>query len=118
MIVQIGAFGQIYAGGHINACRHAVTSPRPPGIARFNFCNFWYVPWHTRCDAPAGLESTAVSSGWNAMMDSSYLDITMKQGFAAFRQFMTTPEARVQFADSVRFKELSEIFPLPTKATA
>jgi len=115
MLLQMGAFAQIYAGGVVNACRHAVVSPRPPGIARFNFCNFWYVPWHTVCEAPAGREDVAVSRGWNAMMDSSYLDITMRQGFAAFRKFMTSPEARVQFADSERFKELSERFPMPTR---
>jgi len=115
MVVQMGAFGQIYSGGVINSARHAVVSPRPPGIARFNFCNFWYVPWHTLCDAPVGTEHEAVTTGWNAMMDHTYLDITMKQGFAAFRQFMTTPEARIQFADSVHFKELAEMFPLPPK---
>lgn len=52
------------------------------------------------------------------MMDSSYLDITMRQSFSAFRRFMTSPEARVQFADSVRFKELSELLPLPSKRSS
>lgn len=113
VIVQMGAFAQIYAGGFLSACRHAVRSPRPPGIARFNFCNFWYVPWSTVCDTPRGRESEAVNTGWNAMMDASYVDITMKQSFAAFRQFMTSPEARLQFVDTVRFKELSELIPLP-----
>jgi len=117
LIVQMGAFAQIYAGGYVAACRHAVRSPRPPGIARFNFCNFWYVPWSTVCDTVEGRHSEAVSKGWNAMMDESYLDITMKQSFAAFRQFMTSPEARLQFADSVRFKELAELLPLPASAT-
>eukprot|EP00446_Apocalathium_sp_SHHI-4_P002288 CAMPEP_0177178744 /NCGR_PEP_ID=MMETSP0367-20130122/14488_1 /TAXON_ID=447022 ORGANISM="Scrippsiella hangoei-like, Strain SHHI-4" /NCGR_SAMPLE_ID=MMETSP0367 /ASSEMBLY_ACC=CAM_ASM_000362 /LENGTH=1061 /DNA_ID=CAMNT_0018625415 /DNA_START=100 /DNA_END=3285 /DNA_ORIENTATION=- len=115
VILQMGAFAQIYAGGYVNAARHAVVSPRPPGVARFNFCNFWYVPWETACTAPAGTEHAAVSTGWNAMMDESYLNITQKQGFAAFREFMTAPEARVQFADSVQFKELAELFPLPGK---
>lgn len=115
MLLQMGAFAQIYAGGIVNAARHAVVSPRPPGIARFNFCNFWYVPWDTVCDAPRGTEHQAVSTGWNAMMDHSYLNITQKQGFAAFRQFMTTPEARVQFADSEHFLELCEMFPLPAR---
>jgi len=114
MILQMGAFAQIYAGGHLAACRHAVVSPQPEGCARFNFCNFWYVPWNTVCEVPRGREHLAVNTGWNAMMDESYADITMKQSFAAFRQFMTSPEARVQFADSVRFKELSELIPLPT----
>lgn len=114
MILQMGAFGQIYAGGMLNAARHAVQSPRPPGIARFNFCNFWYVPWETLCDSPKGFEDVAVSTGWNAMMDKSYLDISQRQGFTAFRQFMTSPEARAQFADSVQFKELSELLPLPS----
>merc|ERR1719410_1302255 len=118
MLLQMGAFAQIYAGGQINACRHAVLSPRPPGIARFNFCNFWYVPWHTVCDAPEGRTTTAVSTGWNAMMDSSYIGITMKEGFAAFRKFMTSPEARLQFQDSVMFKELCESLPLPAKNLA
>jgi len=118
MILQMGAFAQIYAGGHLTACRHAVLSPQPKGCARFNFCNFWYVPWNTPCEVPRGREHLAVNTGWNAMMDESYVDITMKQSFAAFRQFMTSPEARVQFADSVRFKELSDLIPLPTtKAT-
>merc|ERR1719321_1748888 len=48
------------------------------------------------------------------MMDDSYLNISMKDGFTAFRQFMTSPEARVQFQDSVFFKELSEMIPLPS----
>eukprot|EP00419_Tripos_fusus_P033560 CAMPEP_0172781036 /NCGR_PEP_ID=MMETSP1074-20121228/203227_1 /TAXON_ID=2916 /ORGANISM="Ceratium fusus, Strain PA161109" /LENGTH=1337 /DNA_ID=CAMNT_0013618013 /DNA_START=13 /DNA_END=4026 /DNA_ORIENTATION=+ len=113
VIVQIGAFAQIYAGGHVVACRHAVRNPRPPGVARFNFCNFWYVPWDTVCETLPGHSDQAVNRGWNAMMDKSYLDITMRQSFAAFRQFMTSPEARAQFADSVRFKELAEMFPLP-----
>jgi predicted DsbA family dithiol-disulfide isomerase/SAM-dependent methyltransferase len=122
MILQIGAFGQIYSGGHINACRHAVLSTAPKGIARFNFCNFWYVPWDTVCHSPPGREGQAVSTGWNAMMDESYLGISMRQSFAAFRKFMTSPEARLQFADSVRFKELAEVLPLsgnasPTVAT-
>lgn len=115
MLLQMGAFAQIYAGGLVNAARHAVVSPRPPGVARFNFCNFWYVPWNTLCDAPPGTEDKAVSEGWNAMMDKTYLNITMKQGFAAFRQFMTTPEARVQFADSEHFLELCQMFPLPAQ---
>jgi predicted DsbA family dithiol-disulfide isomerase/SAM-dependent methyltransferase len=118
MILQMGAFAQIYAGGHVTACRHAVLSTAPKGIARFNFCNFWYIPWDTVCHPPPGTEDKAVNKGWNAMMDESYVDITMKQSFAAFRQFMTSPEARLQFADSVRFKELSELLPLPTKAIA
>merc|ERR1719230_1912558 len=111
----MGAFAQIYAGGQVNACRHAVLSPQPPGIARFNYCNFWYVPWDTLCDTPEGYRDKAVNTGWNAMMDESYVDITMKQSFAAFRSFMTSPEARVQFQDSVRFKELAELVPLPSK---
>lgn len=113
LILQMGAFAQIYSGGYLNSCRHAVLSPRPPGIARFNYCNFWYVPWTTLCDTPPGREADAVTKGWNAMMDESYLNITMKQSFSAFRQFMTSPEARVQFADSVHFKELAELLPLP-----
>jgi len=115
MVFQMGAFAQIYAGGHLNACRHAVISTAPTGIARFNFCNFWYVPWETACVPPPGREQLSVNKGWNAMMDESYIDITMKQGFAAFREFMTSPEARLQFKDSVLFKELSEMMPLPEK---
>eukprot|EP00930_Biecheleria_cincta_P026160 TRINITY_DN1848_c0_g1_i8.p1 TRINITY_DN1848_c0_g1~~TRINITY_DN1848_c0_g1_i8.p1 ORF type:complete len:1171 (+),score=220.06 TRINITY_DN1848_c0_g1_i8:257-3769(+) len=112
LVLQMGAFGQIYSGGQLTACRHAVLSPRPPGTARFNFCNFWYVPWETVCDTPRGYERQAINTGWNAMMDDSYLNITMRQSFWAFRKFMTSPEARVQFADSVQFKELSEMLPL------
>jgi len=112
MILQMGAFAQIYTGGKLKACRHAVLNPVKPGVARFNYCNFWYVPWDTLCTAPAGMETTAVNKGWNAMMDESYLNITMKQSFTAFRQFMVSPEARVQFSDSQRFKELSSILPI------
>jgi len=112
MILQIGAFAQIYSGGYLTACRHAVLSPRPPGIARFNFCNFWYVPWSTLCDLPAGRTvPEAVNQGWNAMMDESYVDVTMKQSFAAFRKFMTAPEARLQFQDTQRMLELAEMLP-------
>jgi len=114
LVLQMGAFAQIYSGGHLEAGRHAVLNPRPPGIARFNYCNFWYVPWTTVCDTPAGLEDQAVSKGWNAMMDASYVDLTMRQSFSAFRKFMVSPEARAQFADSVRFKELSAMLPLRT----
>jgi len=116
LILQLGAFGQIYTGGHINACRHAVATTVPPNTARFNFCNFWYAKWNTVCEAPAGMEHTAINTGWNAMMDSSYLDITMRQGFAAFREFMTSPEARMQFASSDVFRELSGVIPLPSKS--
>ncbi|CAK0816128.1 unnamed protein product [Prorocentrum cordatum] len=115
LLLQMGAFGQIYSGGVLAACRHAVVSPRPPGIARFNYCNFWYARWNTVCDTPAGFEHRAVNRGWNAMMDDSYLDITMKQGFASFRKFMVSPEAKAQFADTVRFKELSELLPMPAR---
>jgi len=118
MILQMGAFAQIYAGGHVTSCRHAVISTAPTGIARFNFCNFWYVPWDTVCDPPVGREQLAVNKGWNAMMDESYIGITMKEGFTAFRSFMTSPEARLQFQDSVQFKELSELLPLPAKGFA
>lgn len=59
-----------------------------------------------------------MSKGWNAMMDDSYIGITQKQGFEAFRKFMTSPEARLQFQDSVLFKELSQQMPLPTQATS
>lgn len=116
LILQMGAFAQIYAGGHLNACRHAVLSTLPEGVSRFNFCNFWYVPWDTVCDVPQGREHLAVNQGWNAMMDESYVDITMKESFLAFRSFMTSPEARLQFQDSVRFKELSELLPLPASS--
>jgi len=112
MILQMGAFAQIYTGGALNSCRHAVLNTLQPGVARFNYCNFWYVPWDTLCEPPPGMESTAVSKGWNAMMDESYLNITMRQSFSAFRQFMVSPEARIQFVNSERFKELSEILPL------
>jgi predicted DsbA family dithiol-disulfide isomerase len=115
VLLQMGAFGQIYSGGVLAACRHAVVSPRPPGIARFNYCNFWYAHWNTVCDTPAGFEHRAVNRGWNAMMDDSYLNITMKQGFASFRKFMVSPEAQAQFADTVRFKELSELLPMPAR---
>jgi len=113
MILQMGAFAQIYSGGVLTACRHAVRNPMPPGVARFNYCNFWYVPWDTACTAPEGREHLAVSTGWNAMMDDSYLNITMRQSFHAFRKFMTSPEARLQFRDSELFLELSEMFPVP-----
>lgn len=113
LVVQMGAFAQIYAGGHMTACRHAVRNPLPPGVARFNYCNFWYAKWDTSCTVPRGREAKAVNTGWNAMMDSSYVGISMKQGFAAFRSFMTSPEARVQLQDSARFKELSALVPLP-----
>ncbi|CAJ1361202.1 unnamed protein product, partial [Effrenium voratum] len=112
MLLQFGAFGQIYTGGQIQACRHAVMNPVLPGLTRFNFCNFWYVPWQTVCQAPEGMADSAVNKGWNAMMDEQYLDITMRQSFSAFRQFMVSPEARLQFADSQRFKELSEVLPM------
>eukprot|EP00448_Togula_jolla_P017776 CAMPEP_0170583212 /NCGR_PEP_ID=MMETSP0224-20130122/8006_1 /TAXON_ID=285029 /ORGANISM="Togula jolla, Strain CCCM 725" /LENGTH=846 /DNA_ID=CAMNT_0010906507 /DNA_START=1 /DNA_END=2541 /DNA_ORIENTATION=- len=115
MILQFGAFAQIYAGGQLAACRHAVLTPMAERIARFNYCNFWYVPWNTVCEPPAGLERAAINSGWNAMMDESYLNITMKQGFAAFRQFMTAPEARVQFANSASFRELATLIPMPAR---
>eukprot|EP00929_Paragymnodinium_shiwhaense_P109232 TRINITY_DN7559_c0_g1_i4.p1 TRINITY_DN7559_c0_g1~~TRINITY_DN7559_c0_g1_i4.p1 ORF type:complete len:876 (-),score=199.41 TRINITY_DN7559_c0_g1_i4:148-2775(-) len=114
MVMQGGGFGQIYSGGVITGCRHAVINERPPGIARFNFCNFWYVNWDTPCTVLPGYENEAVSKGWNAMMDDSYLNISQKDGFAAFRTFMTSPEARLQFQDSVHFKELSELLPLPS----
>merc|ERR1712137_202794 len=39
----------------------------------------------------------------------------MKNGFAAFREFMTSPEARLQFANSQRFLQLAELVPLPPK---
>eukprot|EP00927_Polykrikos_kofoidii_P085112 TRINITY_DN915_c0_g1_i8.p1 TRINITY_DN915_c0_g1~~TRINITY_DN915_c0_g1_i8.p1 ORF type:complete len:1170 (-),score=155.67 TRINITY_DN915_c0_g1_i8:121-3630(-) len=116
IIVQMGAFGQIYTGGHITACRHAVATTVPPNTARFNFCNFWYAKWNTVCEAPVGMERTAINTGWNAMMDSSYLNITMRQGFAAFREFMTKPEARMQFASSDVFHELSEVIPMPANS--
>jgi predicted DsbA family dithiol-disulfide isomerase len=113
MVLQFGGFGQIYTGGQITACRHAVVTPRRPGIARFNYCNFWYAQWETLCDAPPGLEHMAINKGWNAMMDESYLNISMKNGFEAFRKFMTSPEARVQFANTKRFTELAELIPMP-----
>ncbi|CAE7298926.1 unnamed protein product, partial [Symbiodinium pilosum] len=112
MILQMGAFAQIYTGGALKSCRHAVLNSLEPGVARFNYCNFWYVPWNTLCEPPPGMESTAVNKGWNAMMDESYLNITMRQSFSAFRQFMVSPEARIQFVNSERFTELSEILPL------
>lgn len=115
MILQMGAFAQIYAGNHVTSCRHAVVSTAPEGIARFNYCNFWYVPWDTVCHPPEGREHLAVNKGWNAMMDESYIGITQRQGFLAFRQFMTSPEARLQFQDSVLFKELAEMIPLPAR---
>jgi len=118
MILQMGAFAQIYTGGAMSSCRHAVLNTLQPGVARFNYCNFWYVPWDTLCEPPPGMESTAVSKGWNAMMDESYLNITMRQSFSAFRQFMVSPEARIQFVNSERFKELSAILPLEKKLRA
>jgi len=119
MILQIGAFAQIYSGGYLTACRHAIMSPRPLGIARFNFCNFWYVPWSTLCDLPDGRTvQEAVNQGWHAMMDESYVDVTMKQSFAAFRKFMTAPEARLQFQDTQRMLELAELLPALPPPTA
>ncbi|CAE7232938.1 unnamed protein product [Symbiodinium natans] len=118
LVLQMGAFGQIYTGGALTSCRHAVLNSLQPGVARFNYCNFWYVPWDTLCEPPSGMERTAISQGWNAMMDESYLNITMRQSFSAFRKFMVSPEARIQFVSSQRFKELSEILPLEKKGAS
>jgi len=92
MLVQMGGFAQIYSGGVLTACRHAVLRQSAiPGISRMTYCNFWYAPWDLKCTLPQGKsEKQAINSGWNSMMDGSYMDITMRQSFSAFRDYFTS----------------------------
>ena len=120
-VLQMGAFGQIYSGGVLRACRHAVVTPYTPNVGRVTYCNFWYAPWDLPCTLPPGATSAeSINRGKNAMMDESYIDITMKQGFAAFRRFMTSPEARGQHQKppppSASFRHVANITPLEVDA--
>ena len=75
MLVQMGGFAQIYSGGVVNACRHAVLrQSAEAGVARATYCNFWYAPWDLLCVPAGGAREAAVNTGWNALMDASYVD--------------------------------------------
>ena len=66
MLVQMGGFAQIYSGGVVNACRHAVLrQSAEAGVARATYCNFWYAPWDLLCVPAGGAREAAVSTGWN-----------------------------------------------------
>jgi len=120
MLVQMGGFAQIYSGGVLTACRHAVLRQSAiPGISRMTYCNFWYAPWDLKCTLPQGKsEKQAINSGWNSMMDGSYMDITMRQSFSAFRDYFTSiPVANERDAyhqPTSSFWQLSKKLPLPS----
>jgi len=120
MLVQMGGFGQIYSGGVLTACRHAVLRQSAiPGITRMTYCNFWYAPWDLKCTLPHGRsEHEAINSGWNSMMDASYMDITMRKSFSAFRDYFTSiPVANERDAyhqPTSSFWQLSKALPLPS----
>ena len=61
------------------------------GVARATYCNFWYAPWDLLCVPAGGAREAAVNTGWNALMDASYVDISMQLSFSRFRQFFTKP---------------------------
>jgi predicted DsbA family dithiol-disulfide isomerase len=118
MLVQMGGFAQIYSGGLLTACRHSVLRrSATPGIARATYCNFWYAPWDEICTLPAGGDrSVAVNSGWNALMDDSYIDISMMLSFYRFREFFTqVPVAIERRADADLFASLTTLLPSPSQ---
>ena len=49
--------------GHLFLTHTQVMNPVLPGLTRFNFCNFWYVPWQTVCQAPEGGSLEALRRG-------------------------------------------------------
>ena len=62
----MGGFAQIYSGGVVNACRHAVLrQSAEAGVARATYCNFWYAPWDLLCVPASGAREAAVNTGWN-----------------------------------------------------
>jgi len=121
MLVQMGGFAQIYSGGILNACRHAVLrESADPGVTRVTYCSFWYAPWDLPCSLPPGRSlADSVNSGWNAMMDNTYVDITMRQSFQAFRDFFTgISVADEQDLDgrTASFRRLAAVVPLPSSS--
>ena len=62
-----------------------VLNPVKPGVARFNYCNFWYVPWDTLCTAPAG----AFLKRWRRMESwQGFLLIPVRHGDHSCEQGM------------------------------
>jgi predicted DsbA family dithiol-disulfide isomerase len=116
MLVQMGGFAQIYSGGVLTACRHAVLRrSATPGIARATYCNFWYAPWDEICTLPSGSDrESAINSGWNALMDDSYIDISMMLSFYRFREFFTqVPVGIERHMDGDQFASLTAVLPSP-----
>ena len=117
MLVQMGGFAQIYSGGVVNACRHAVLrQSADAGVARATYCSFWYAPWDMLCVPAGGARAAAVNTGWNALMDASYVDISMQLSFSRFRQFFAAPpvgnERDARAAANAAFGPLAERLPL------
>ncbi|KAL3898177.1 MAG: hypothetical protein SGPRY_012897, partial [Prymnesium sp.] len=119
MLLQMGGFAQIYSGGVVNACRHAVLRQSAQlGVARATYCNFWYAPWDLMCVPAGGAGDAAVNQGWNALMDNSYVNISMQRSFSHFREFFTSvPVANEPSADP-SFALLAEALPLAAPAKA
>jgi len=119
MMVQLGGFGQIYSGGVLTACRHGVLRQHArPGVARATYANFWYAPWDLKCTIPEGRSETdAVNQGWNAMMDNTYVGVSMRSSFQAFRDFFTSlpvaDELMEHNKSTSRFQQLSKAVQLP-----
>ena len=86
------------------------------GVARATYCNFWYAPWDLLCVPAGGAREAAVNTGWNALMDASYVDISMQLSFSRFRQFFTKPpvgnERDAHAAANAAFGPLAERLPL------
>ena len=117
MLVQIGGFAQIYSGGILTACRHAVLRREvTSGIARATYCNFWYAPWDLVCTIPSNSDlSRTVNSGWNALMDDSYVNISMMLSFNRFREFFTDISVGTErHIDHDLFSSLTSLLPPPS----
>ncbi|KAL1519792.1 hypothetical protein AB1Y20_023299 [Prymnesium parvum] len=114
MLLQMGGFAQIYTGGVLNACRHAVLrQSAQPGVARATYCNFWYAPWDLVCVPAGGTGKSSINHGWNALMDDSYMNISMQRSFSHFREFFTSiAVADERKVDDAGFASLAEILPL------
>jgi len=119
MMVQMGGFAQIYSGGVLTACRHAVLrQDAEPGIARATYANFWYAPWDLMCTVPEGRSETdAVNQGWNAMMDNTYVGISMRESFQAFRDYFASlpvaDELKEHSTPTSSFQQLSKAMQQP-----
>eukprot|EP00933_Yihiella_yeosuensis_P027173 TRINITY_DN2108_c0_g1_i4.p1 TRINITY_DN2108_c0_g1~~TRINITY_DN2108_c0_g1_i4.p1 ORF type:complete len:984 (+),score=190.00 TRINITY_DN2108_c0_g1_i4:64-3015(+) len=113
MIFLIGTSAQVYSGGVLRACRHAVKRlGAKPGLARCVFNTFYYGQWDTVYSIPAGKTvDDCINIGWNGMMDRSSVNLPARGFYTKFRRNFQEKIGNETGPEAELFEQMSKVLP-------